>query len=306
MASPDTAARNGAGQVASPAAGSRGRLERFRKAKERELAALQQGIPAPFEGLRPSFRDAISRNAPGRGRACGDGKAPVGQAPVRKAPVPVIAEYKRASPSRGTICGSVPVEDAVLAFAGGGASALSILTEEEFFQGSLDFLLRARTALDAAGFGDIPLLRKDFLFDERQVLATAATPASAFLLIVRQNPDAKFLRDLRETGEAFGMDAVVEVFDEEDLEIARASGARIIQVNARDLETFAVDRMACLALAERCPPAQGEVWIAASGMEEAGHLEAAHAAGYAAALVGTALMRGGRLEENLARLVDGA
>ena len=296
MASPDTAVRNGAGQVANPATGSRGRLERFRKAKERELAALQQGIPAPFDGRRPSFRDAISRDELGQGRAWGDGEAPVA----------VIAEYKRASPSRGIICESVSVEDAVLAFAGGGASALSILTEEEYFQGSLDFLFRARTALDAAGFGDIPLLRKDFLFDERQVLATAATPASAFLLIVRQSPDAKLLRDLRETGEAFGMDAVVEVFDEEDLDMARASGARVIQVNARDLETFAVDRKACLALAEKCPPAHGEVWIAASGMEEAEHLEAARAAGYAAALVGTALMQGGRLEENLARLAGWA
>lgn len=269
--------------MTAPAPGSKGRLERFKKAKERELAELAGGIPAPFEGRRPSFRAALEK--PG--------------------PIFLVAEYKRASPSRGVICESVTVEEASLAYARGGARALSILTEEDYFRGSLDYLFLARKTLDRHDFGDIPLLRKDFLFEEKQVLATAATPASAFLLIVRQSPDTGLLRALREAGESFGMDAVVEVFDEEDLEIARASGARVIQVNARDLETFHVDREACLKLAEKGRPAADEVWIAASGMEAAQHLLEAGKVGYSAALVGTALMEGGRLEENLARLVAG-
>lgn len=251
-------------------------------------------MPAPFRGERPSFLRAL---AEGRRRGTG------AELPA------VIAEYKRASPSRGEICSSVTVEDAVLAYAANGASALSILTEERYFRGCVDFLVRARAALDARGFRQVPLLRKDFLFDPLQVEATLATPASAFLLIVRQNPDARELRVLRELGERHGLEAVVEIFDGDELEIARSSGARIIQVNARNLETFAVDREACLTLGERHIPASqggdapGEVWIAASGMDARAHLVDAARAGYTAALVGTALMEKGTPGPSLAALL---
>ena len=98
------------------------------------------------------------------------------------------------------------------------------------------------------------------------------------------------LRELREQGESFGMQAVVEIFDTEDLQLARQSGARIIQVNARDLETFAVDSNACLELIRRCPPEGEERWIAASGLSRTEHLRAAAEVGYDAVLIGTALM----------------
>ncbi len=264
-------------------------LSRFARVKAEEVARLKslkaQGrFPRAWEGLRPSFAGAL---------------APKGGLPA------VIAEYKRASPSRGVICEDVGVEDCALAYARAGASALSILTEEAFFKGSLDYLARARAALGAAGLGQ-PLLRKDFICDALQVEATFATPASALLLIVRFTPDAGRLRDLRQLAESQGLDAVVEVFGEADLETARESGARIIQVNARDLDTFKVDRAACLALARRCPPLPGEAWIAASGVFERAHLEEAGEAGFAACLVGTALMAGGRPGEALARLLGSA
>ena len=262
-----------------------GRLIRFRKAKEAELARLRATpMPKPFIGGRPSMSRALMT---------GQGDIPA-----------VMAEYKRASPSRGVICESVSVEDAVLAYARSGAGALSILTEEQYFLGNIDYLFRARKALDDSSKNALPLLRKDFLFDPLQIEATAATPASAFLLIVRQTPDSGELRSWRELGEKYGLEAVVEVFDLEDLELARKSGAHIIQVNARDLETFAVDRKACLELVREAGQRSGEIWIAASGMECHEHLVAARDAGFHAALVGTALMQDGALEQNLRSLLQ--
>ena len=135
--------------------------------------------------------------------------------------------------------------------------------------------------------------------------ATAATPAAALLLIVALTPDTALLRRLREQAESLGMQAVVEVCGKKDLVLARESGARIIQVNARDLDTLRVDRQACLELARQCPPERGEIWIAASGMDRREHLEEAARAGFSAALVGTALMQEGQPGAALRRLLRG-
>lgn len=267
------------------------RLERFRAAKAEELAALRRAaergaLPPPWLGPRPDFAAALLRRAAG-------------------APLAVVAEYKRASPSAGSICEGLEVEDVARQYLAAGAAALSILTEETWFRGHMGFLARAARALEGAPGGGAPLLRKDFLLDGLQVEATAATPASALLLIARLTPDARALRDLREAAEVHGMAAVVEVFDRADLALARESGARIIQVNARDLDTLAVDRAAALALIRACPPEPGEIWIAASGMDSFAHLAGAARAGYDAALVGTALMAGGRPGAALARMLSG-
>ena len=266
-------------------------LERFRKAKEAEVEALraldaQGALPSVYEGQRPDFAVALTLRTPG-------------------SPLAVVAEYKRASPSRGVICENLDVEEVARQYAAAGASAVSVLTEETFFRGRLEYLARAA---DPALYNGprVPLLRKDFIFDPLQVRATAATPASALLLIVRLTPDAATLRALREQAESYGIQAVVEIFDAEDLRLARESGARIIQVNARDLESLAVDRDACLHLIQACPPADGELWIAASGMSSAEHLLAAASAGYHAALVGSALMEGGTPGEALAALLGAA
>ncbi|MBG3878841.1 indole-3-glycerol-phosphate synthase [Desulfovibrio oxamicus] len=261
-------------------------LDRFRIAKQPELDRLRKlaeagGLPAPLAAgtPRPDFLRALLDRSGYRG-----------------APVAVIAEYKRASPSRGVIETGVSPEDAALAYTDAGATAISVLTEETYFGGDLTYLERM-----VAVAPTIPLLRKDFIMDPLQVAATAATPAAALLLIVRLTPDARTLRDLREQAEAHGVHAVVEIFDEADLALARESGARIIQVNNRDLETLAVDRTACLRLGPLSQP--DEVWIAASGIAEYRHLAEAADAGYDAALVGTALMDGGDLEGSLLRLL---
>ena len=163
-----------------------------------------------------------------------------------------------------------------------------MLTEETYFKGHAPGYLKRMSA------SGLPLLRKDFIFDRLQVAATAATPASALLLIVRLTPDAALLRSCASRREAHGIDAVVEIFDEADLALARESGARIIQVNARDLDTLQVDRSACLRLAERFHQAgDNEAWIAASGISASAHLRQAAGVGYQAVLVGTSLMDGG-------------
>ena len=251
-------------------------LERFVTAKQAEVQELERlmqddaafvpgGALCPWDGIRPSFREALERR--------GD------------APMAVIAEFKKASPSRGVICAGLEPEDVARQYAECGANAVSILTEETYFQGDISYLSRASKAVPA-----MPLLRKDFIFHPAQVTATLATPASAMLLIVRLTPDASQLRALRKQAEAGGVEAVVEVFDEADLILARESGARIIQVNARDLATLKVDREACLDLIHKCPPRCGELWIAASGMACRADLEAAARAGFHAALVGSALI----------------
>ncbi len=249
-----------------PEGESGGLLAAFRAEKEKEIAALirqeQEGrFPAPLCAVRPSFRAALT--------------APHGGI------LPVIAEYKRASPSRGNIRIDLSPEDVAGRYAAAGATCLSVLTEGSRFKGELGFLPRMASA-------GLPLLRKDFILDSLQVRATAATPASALLLIVRLTPDARILRELREEAERFGMDVVVEIFNSEDLALARESGARIIQVNARDLDTLRMDRDACLSMG--AARRDGELWIAASGMSEQEHLRRAAEAGFDAVLIGSGLM----------------
>ncbi|WP_298068185.1 indole-3-glycerol-phosphate synthase [uncultured Mailhella sp.] len=276
-------------------------LERFYQAKQAEIAALERmDVPEPWPLPRPSFLQALEG---GRG-----------------GPLPVVAEFKRASPSRGSICENLEPEEAAREYIENGASALSILTEETYFHGHLSFIRRiaammeTERALDGDGLAhgkemaflpSVPMLRKDFLFHPAQIAATLATPASALLLIVRLTPDARVLRDLREQAERGGVQAVVEVFSAGDLALARESGARIIQVNARDLETLKVDREACLRFIGEQPPRGNERWIAASGMSCREDLEAAAAAGYHAALVGSALMEHGTPGADLRRLLRG-
>ena len=262
-------------------------LERFVEAKRAEIAELERlGADNlhPWKGLRPSFRGALESGGAG--------------------PLPVVAEYKRASPSRGVICETLEPEDVALQYAKAGAGAISVLTEERYFHGSLSYLFRMASAMEREGAAT-PMLRKDFIFHPLQVAAALSTPASALLLIVRLTPDAGLLRELREQAEAGGMEAVVEVFDARDVALARESGAGIIQVNARDLASLKVDRRACLALAKECPPQEGELWIAASGMSCRSDLEEAAKAGFRAALVGSALMEHGRPGEALRALLGG-
>ena len=239
-------------------------LQRFIDAKQVELRELRTNMPRPLALPRPDFAEAL--RAP----------LPAGQS------LRVIAEMKRSSPSAGVINATANPRQIAECYAAGGAACMSVLTERVYFHGGLEDLAEASSA-------GLPLLRKDFIFDELQVRETFATPASALLLIVALTPDGGRLRALRELAEEQGIHAVVEIFSEQELTLARESGARIIQVNARNLETFATDRTAGLHLASLRAP--DEIWIAASAMSERSHLLDAAAAGYDAALVGTALMK---------------
>lgn len=241
-------------------------LEKFRQAKAAEIERLvkledEGRMPPPFEGERPDFVRALWENAPGA----------------------VIAEYKRASPSRGEINLNSTPEEVAKAYADAGAAAISVLTEEAWFKGSLEFLAR----MSAAG---LPLLRKDFILHPVQVIETASTPASALLLIARMC-DKDELREMLGLAMAFDLAAVVEVFDEADLDKVQDLDPEIIQVNNRDLDKLTTD----LAVAERLGrlKLEGQIWIAASGIAARDDVERMIQAGYDAVLVGTSLMQGG-------------
>ncbi len=194
----------------------------------------------------------------------------------------IIAEIKKASPSKGLL--SENFDPAALAsqYESGGAAALSVLTDEHFFQGSLDDLRAARLA------AALPVLRKDFTLDEYHVVEAAAHGADAILLIVAIL-DAPRIRALRELAASYGMAALVETHDATELEVALEAGADLIGVNNRDLKTFEVRLETSLRLAERIPA--GIVKVAESGIHSAADVKLLRNAGFHAFLVGEHLMK---------------
>lgn len=195
--------------------------------------------------------------------------------------VSVIAEFKRRSPSAGDLATEADPASVAGSYETAGARALSILTDGPGFGGSLEDL---RSARDAAG---LPVLRKDFVVDPVQVLEARAAGADAVLLIVRALERSRLRSLIRSVQEA-GMDALVEVHDEEELEAAVHAGGRCIGVNARDLESFEVDLARSETLVGRVPP--GLVAVAESGIRAPEDVDRMGAAGADAVLVGTALM----------------
>lgn len=197
-------------------------------------------------------------------------------------PPAVIAEIKRASPSRGVL--SKDFEPAAIggAYQRGGAAALSVLTDQKHFGGCLSDLASARSAVN------LPVLRKDFTIDRRHVYEAAAHGADAILLIAAILSERE-LRDFRELAERYRMAALVEIHDEEELRPALASGARIVGVNNRDLRTFEVNLDVSLRLAARIPA--GVVRVTESGIHSAGDVRLLGEAGYQAFLVGEHLMK---------------
>lgn len=209
----------------------------------------------------------------------------------------VIAELKKASPSKGLI--RDPFDPAALAkqMEAGGAAVLSVLTDEKFFQGSLENLRLASAAVK------IPCLRKDFMVDTFQVLEARANGADAILLIVAALEDAE-LRTLRESAREYGLDVLCEVHDAAELERAKALGCECVGVNSRDLKTFAVslDRAADLAASL---PADA-VKVAESGIRTPEDMKRLMAAGYEAFLIGESLMRKPEPGEALQELIAAA
>lgn len=205
----------------------------------------------------------------------------------------VIAEVKRASPSAGVIAaGADPVEQA-RAYARGGAAAISVLTEPRHFGGSLEDLRTVRASVA------LPILRKDFILDEAQV-AEARVAGADSLLLITSILDEGELEGLLGRCRRFGMEPLVETHDDADLERALATDAKVIGVNARNLETLEVDVPAALARLRRVPP--DRITVLESGVRDREHAEAAVVAGASAILVGEALMRADDPAATLRRL----
>jgi len=193
----------------------------------------------------------------------------------------VIAELKKASPSRGLLRAAYNPAALAPALETAGAVAFSVLTEPEFFQGALEDLQVAR------GVARLPVLRKDFLFDPYQLFETRAAGADAFLLIAAVLSSAQ-LRQLIELGKQLGMVALVEVHTREELDRALEAGAEIVGVNNRDLKTFAVRLETSVELIERIP--DDCLAVSESGLRARADLERLRAAGFDAFLVGEFLM----------------
>ena len=204
----------------------------------------------------------------------------------------VIAEFKRASPSRGAIRPDADPAGVAAAYEAGGATALSVLTDSEFFQGSLDDLRAARAACT------LPVLRKDFVIDPIQVLEARAAGADAVLLIVAALDDAQ-LRDLSAAAAETRLDVLVEVHTRSELERALAFSAPIIGINNRDLRTFRTDVAVTSSL---LPHATGHTVVSESGLADPSILRTLQAEGVDAFLVGEALMREPDPGEALAKL----
>lgn len=194
--------------------------------------------------------------------------------------VALVAEVKRRSPSAGTISAGLDPVAHARTYAAAGASAISVLTDGPFFGGSLADLEQVAAAVP------VPLLRKDFILDELQVLEARAAGASAVLLIVRALPRPR-LRELLTFARELGLEALVEAHDAAELALALETDARYLGVNSRNLDTFAIDVDAAWALLATIPP--DRVAIAESGMASEADVRKAAGAGADGVLVGTAL-----------------
>jgi indole-3-glycerol phosphate synthase len=208
----------------------------------------------------------------------------------------VIAELKRASPSKGLLRAVYRRREIAESYERAGASAISVLTEEEFFLGALDDLTAVRDAVD------LPILRKDFILDEYQVYESAAAGADALLLIVAVLEDQN-LKGLIELSGKWRMASLVEVHTEEELRRALDAGAEIIGVNNRDLNSLEVDLETSLRLRQQIPSSC--IAVSESGIKTADDLRTLSRAGFDAALIGEHLMLADDPGEELARLFTG-
>ena len=212
----------------------------------------------------------------------------------------LIAEVKKASPSAGVICPNFDPVRIAKEYEAAGANCLSVLTDEKFFQGSLDYLRQIRAAVN------IPLLRKDFIIDERQILEAIEWGADAILLIVAILTDEQLAKFHSLAVEA-GLAALVEVHDEAELERAMKFSPSLIGVNNRDLKTFNVDLGNTERLAARLFSSsavrQSSLLVAESGIHNRADVERLHKAGAGAILVGESLVKHGNITARVRELL---
>lgn len=240
-------------------------------AKKRErLAAAKETVP--LEQMR-RFAEEV----------CAGAKRHALQNALRHDGINIIAEFKRRSPSKGVIRANANLIEIVRSYEAGGAAAISVLTEEDNFDGSLEDLRNVKSAVR------LPVLRKDFVFEEYQVYESAAAGADAILLIVAALDDETLLHLRRLAEDELAMDALVEVHTSDELKRAVACGAKLIGVNNRDLRTFEVSLETSLSLASQMP---GEsIAISESGLHSSSDLQRLRRAGYRGFLIGETLMR---------------
>jgi indole-3-glycerol phosphate synthase len=205
----------------------------------------------------------------------------------------IIAEAKKASPSKGVLSSNFDPARIARAYEAGSAAAISVLTDETFFQGSLADLEAARAAVS------LPVLRKDFTIDASQILQSAAHGADAILLIAAILTERE-IREFRETAARYKLSALVEVHNRRELDTAIAAGADLIGVNNRNLSTFELTLDTSLSLAEYTP--SGAVLVSESGIHDAADIARLQTAGYSAFLVGEHLMKSGDPAAALSKL----
>jgi len=255
------------------------------------VAAFEQLISAAREAVEVRRREVSQAELESRLSGRSEGR-PFRQALAHPG-LSLIAEFKRRSPSAGEIAPSALVADRVGAYERGGAAALSILTDEAHFGGSLADLRAARAA------SLLPILRKDFILDPYQLYEAADGGADAVLLIVRALDDDA-LRSLRDEANAIGLDCLVEVHDATELERALELGAELIGINNRDLEAGTTDLATTCELMPAVPP--GRTVVAESGISTPGELARLARVGVDAVLIGGALMGAADPEAKAAEL----
>jgi indole-3-glycerol phosphate synthase len=243
-------------------------LDEILEHKRQEVAAAQQRLSA--------------KSMAERARGCRKQLRGFRQALAKGSGPRVIAEIKRRSPSKGEIRADFDPVDCATSYAEAGAAAISVLTDERFFGGRLEFLESVRSAVE------IPLLRKDFVIDDYQIDEARVSGADAILLIVAALSGEELER-LRQRAVSLGLDVLVEVHDEQELDSALAAGADLIGINNRDLRSFQTDLAVTERLAPRVPA--DALIVAESGIFNHQEIRRLEAAGVHAFLVGESLMR---------------
>ncbi|MBX3065719.1 MAG: indole-3-glycerol phosphate synthase TrpC [Anaerolineae bacterium] len=245
-------------------------LDRIVARKIEEIAAISHNYDVKLASAPRDFLSALQRDT-----------------------IALIAEVKRASPSKGVLIENFNPVALGTTYAQAGAAAISVLTDRDFFMGSLEDMYNVRAAVN------IPVLRKDFTVDQRQIAEGRAAGADAILLIVAILDDAR-LRDLYDCVRGYGMTALIEVHTESEMERALKLNPPLIGINNRDLHTFHVDLVVTQRLARMVP--QGTTLVAESGIFTVADVELVANAGASAILVGESIVKAGNVAEQVQTL----
>ncbi|UCD66091.1 MAG: indole-3-glycerol phosphate synthase TrpC [Deltaproteobacteria bacterium] len=242
--------------------------------KKKEVAQLKaEGVRSPIQPVEPprGFMQAL----------------------VNSAEIAVIAEVKKASPSKGVICPDFDPKAIASSYEEGGAEAISVLTDEKFFQGTLDYLILVRQTVK------LPVIRKDFIIHELQIEQASNFGADAILLIAAIL-DEEQIKDYLQMSAELGMDVLVEVHDEKELEKSLSAGSKLIGINNRDLRDFTVDLNTTIRLRKEIPASIPVV--SESGIKVYEDMKILQDHGITAALIGESLMRSGERTAALRQL----